>query len=80
LIEVFDQFEDEKTGQNYLISMMTDLVLEWREQEKLKCILVEDQVDFNLYDAFEALDKRPRKGFITQIELLECIEDSLIIG
>lgn len=36
-------------------------------------------MDFNLSDAWEALDKH-RKGFLTPLDLVESLDDSNILG
>ena len=36
-------------------------------------------MDFNLYDAWEALD-RHRKGFVTPLDLIESLEDIKVLG
>ena len=36
-------------------------------------------MEFNLVDAWEALDKH-RKGFVTPLDLIECLDDISILG
>ena len=50
-----------------------------REIERIKDQLVEEHLDFNLFDAWEALD-RHRKGFMTPLDLVESLEDINILG
>ena len=39
---------------------------------------MDEHLDFNLIDAFEALDKN-RKGFVTALDLVECLDDIKIL-
>ena len=39
---------------------------------------MDEHLDFNVYDAFEALDKE-RKGYITQLDLVEGLENFKIL-
>lgn len=64
---------------NALITHLKCLVQSWRDCEKLKCMLVEDHFDFNIYDAFHELD-RGNKGFVTTIDLVESLEDIKVLG
>ena len=57
---------------------MKDAILNWREIDRVKAQLVEEHLDFNLIDAFEALDKN-RKGFVTALDLVECLDDIKIL-
>ena len=40
--------------------------------------MVDEHLDFNIFDAFEALDKE-RKGFITVLDLVEGLESFKIL-
>ena len=40
--------------------------------------MVDEHLDFNLIDAFEALDKE-RKGFVTALDLVESLDDIKIL-
>ena len=68
-------FESKKEN---IINLMKEVVLCWRETERVKGQLVDEHLDFNLVDAFEALDKG-RKGFVTTLDLVECLEDIKIL-
>ena len=57
---------------------MKEAVLSWREIDRVKAQLVEEHLDFNSIDAFEALDKN-RKGFVTTLDLVECLDDIKIL-
>ena len=57
---------------------MKEVILSWREIDRVKAQLVEEHLDFNLIDAFEALDKN-RKGFVTTLDLVESLEDIKIL-
>ena len=61
-----------------VIDLMKEAILSWREIDRVKAQLVEEHLDFNLIDAFEALDKN-RKGFVTALDLVECLEDIKIL-
>ncbi len=50
-----------------------------REIERVKTQLVEEHMDFNLFDAWESLDKH-RKGFMTPLDLTESLEDISVLG
>ena len=50
-----------------------------REIERVKVQLVEEHMDYNLFDAWEALDKH-RKGFKTPLDLTESLEYIAILG
>ena len=47
--------------------------------ERVKSQLVEECMEFNLVDAWEALDKH-RKGFVTPLDLIESLDDINILG
>ena len=44
----------------------------------MKGQLVDEHLDFNVYDAYEALDK-DRKGFVTIIDLVEGLESFKVL-
>jgi hypothetical protein len=75
LFSAFDHVDE-----NNLDVLLLDLVKQLRAIENLKVSLVENHPDFSLYDAFEAMDRAPRKGFVSQLGLLECLEDVRILG
>jgi hypothetical protein len=75
---VLDTFEYKDF--NILGCLLRDLLIARRDFERLKCRMVEDCLDFNLYDTFEALDRKPRKGYVTTLDLLESLEDTRLLG
>jgi len=62
-----------------LANFLSEQLMCWREVEKLKCVLVEEHLDFNLLDAFQPLDKG-KKGFVTSLDLVEALEDYAVLG
>ena len=62
-----------------LIDKIKDHVILQREIDRTRCQLVDEHLDFNLYDAWDALDKY-RKGFLTPLDLAECLEDVNTLG
>ena len=64
---------------DYLVDKLKDHIVLQREIERTRGQLVEEHMDFNLYDAWEGLDKH-RKGFLTPLDLTESLEDINALG
>lgn len=62
-----------------LIDRLKDHIVLQREIDRTRTQLVEEHMDFNVYDAWEALDKH-RKGFLTPLDFTESLEDINALG
>ena len=62
-----------------LIDKVRDFIVLSRELERVKQQLVEEHMEYNVYDAWEVLD-RHRKGFVTPLDLIESLDDINVLG